>query len=56
MIVTLILSLLLMAEMFMVLWAAVALIQSKKFFGSAPKDIQEAILEHDERFLKALEA
>ncbi|MGN0657665.1 MAG: hypothetical protein ACI4KR_12835, partial [Ruminiclostridium sp.] len=48
--VTLILSLVLMAALFALLWAAVALIQSKKFFSSAPKDIQEAVLEHDERF------
>lgn len=33
--------------------AVVAFIQSKKFFGSAPKDIQEAILEHEERFFGA---
>lgn len=48
--VTLILSLILMAALFLMLLAAVALIQSKKLFGSAPKDIQAAITEHKERF------
>ncbi len=48
--VTLILSLILMALLFLLLWAAVALVQSKKLFGSAPKDIQAAVLEHEERF------
>ncbi|MCM1157953.1 MAG: hypothetical protein NC300_10735 [Bacteroidales bacterium] len=47
---TLILSLVLMALFFLLLWAAVALVQSKKLFGTAPKDIQEAVLEHEERF------
>lgn len=48
--VTLILSLVLMALFFILLWAAVALVQSKKLFGTAPKDIQAAVLEHEERF------
>ncbi|MCM1543208.1 MAG: hypothetical protein NC121_18400 [Blautia sp.] len=48
--VTLILSLALMALFFLLLWAAVALVQSKKLFGTAPKDIQAAVLEHEERF------
>ncbi|MCM1192345.1 MAG: hypothetical protein NC389_07930 [Acetatifactor muris] len=48
--VTLILSLILMALFFLLLWAAVALVQSKKLFGTAPKDIQAAVLEHEERF------
>lgn len=39
-----------MAAMFLMIFAAVALIQSKKLFGSAPKDIQEAIQERGERF------
>ncbi|MCM1326165.1 MAG: hypothetical protein NC094_02500 [Bacteroidales bacterium] len=50
MIVTFILSLILMALFFLLLWAAVALVQSKKLFGTAPKDIQAAVLEHEERF------
>ena len=48
--VTIILSLVLMALFFLLLWAAVALVQSKKLFGTAPKDIQAAVLEHEERF------
>lgn len=48
--VTLILSLILMALFFISLWAAVALEQSKKLFGTAPKDIQAVLLEHEERF------
>ncbi len=39
-----------MALLFLLLWAAVALVQSKKLFGTAPKDIQAAVLEHEERF------
>ena len=48
--VTLLLSLILMAALFLMLFSAVALIQSKKLFGTAPKDIQAAITEHGERF------
>ncbi|MCM1136375.1 MAG: hypothetical protein NC400_12475 [Clostridium sp.] len=48
--VTIILSLTLMVLFFLLLWAAVALVQSKKLFGTAPKDIQAAVLEHEERF------
>ena len=48
--VTLLLSLALMAELFLLLWAAVALVQSKKLFTTAPKDIQAAALEHAEHF------
>lgn len=48
--VTLILSLELMALFFLLLWAAAALVQSKKLFGTVPKDIQAAVLEHEERF------
>ena len=48
--VTFILSFILMAALFLMLYAAVALVQSKKLFGSAPKDIQAAITEHEERF------
>ena len=47
---TLLLSLILMATLFLMIFAAVALVQSKKLFGSAPKDIQAAITEHKERF------
>ena len=48
--ITLILSLILMAALFLMIYAAVALVQSKKLFGSAPKDSQAAITEHKERF------
>lgn len=32
------------------LFAAVAFIQDKKFFGTAPKDVQEKVQDHEERF------
>lgn len=32
------------------LFSAVAFIQNKKFFGTAPKDVQERVLTHEERF------
>ena len=50
MIVTLILSLILMASLFLMIWVAVSLVQSKKLFTTAPKDIQAAALKHKERF------
>lgn len=51
MIITLILSFTLMAALFLMIWAAVALVQKKAFFSSAPKGIQEVIVERkDERF------
>ena len=50
MVTTLILSLALMAAFFLMLFAAVALVQDRRFFTTAPKDIQEAILEHKEPF------
>ena len=37
MLVTVILSLVLMAGLFLMLWSAVAFIQDKRFFSSAPK-------------------
>ena len=51
--VTLILSLILMAALFLMVFSAVALVQDRRLFTSAPKDIQEAITEHAERFPKA---
>ena len=48
--ITLFLSLSLMAELFFLIWVAVALVQSKKLFTTAPKDIQAAALEREERF------
>lgn len=47
---TFLLSLILMASLFLMILAAVALIQSKKLFQSAPKDVQAAAQEHAERF------
>ena len=43
MLVTVILSLVLMAGLFLMLWSAVAFIQDKRFFTSAPKDVQAAV-------------
>ena len=48
--ITLLLSLLLMAALFIMLYGAVALVQRKWLFKTAPQDIQEAALEHEERF------
>ncbi len=50
MLCTIVLSAVLMAGLFLLLFAGVALIQDKKYFTSAPKDIWEAILPHEERF------
>ena len=51
--VTLILSLILMAALFFMILVAVALVQDRRLFKSAPKDIQAAALEHEEPFLGA---
>ena len=53
MLVTLILSLLMMAGLFLMLYAAVALIQDKRLFTSAPKAVQDAVLPKPERFPSA---
>ena len=50
MLLTLLLSLILIASIFGALCAAVGLIQNRKLFTTAPKDIQEAAKEHPERF------
>lgn len=50
MLLTLILSIILMAAFFLMLFAAVALVQDRWLFKSAPKDIQAVVLEHKERF------
>ena len=50
MLLTLLLALVMMTAMFGLLYAAVGLIQSKKFFSTAPKDIQDAVTDHPERF------
>ena len=48
MLVTVILSLVLMAGLFLMLWSAVAFIQDKRFFSSAPKDVQAAVRPREE--------
>lgn len=48
--ITIILSVAMMAGLFLLLWAAVALIQNKKFFTSAPKEAQAVIQPKEERF------
>lgn len=48
---TMLLGSLLCASLFLMLYAGVALIQDKRFFTTAPKDIQDAIIERKkERF------
>lgn len=53
MLLTIILSIALMALLFLMILIAVALVQQKVLFGSAPKDIQRALLDHEERFAGA---
>ena len=50
MLLTLLLSLVLILALALLLYAAVALIQNRKLFTTAPKDIQAAALDHPERF------
>ena len=50
MLLTLLLSLVLILALCLLLYAAVALIQNRKLFTSAPKDIQAAAKDHPERF------
>ncbi len=50
MLLTLLLALVLILALCLLLYAAVTLIQNKKLFTTAPKDIQAAALEHPERF------
>ena len=50
MIVTLLLSLVPMAGLFLMLFAGVGLIQDTRFFGSAPKEVREVIKPRKERF------
>ena len=53
MLVTLILSIILMAAFFLMLFAAVALVQDRRLLKSAPRDVQAAMLEHKEPFCGA---
>ncbi|MCM1047096.1 MAG: hypothetical protein NC433_01565 [Clostridiales bacterium] len=48
--VTILLSLLVIGAITLMLYSAVALVQDKRFFGSAPKDAQELIQLKPERF------
>ena len=50
MILTIILSIIMMAGLFLMLLAGVAFVQDKRFFTSAPKDVQEVIQPREERF------
>lgn len=47
---TIILSAVMMAGLFLMLWSAVGFIQDKRFFTSAPKEAQEVIRPKDARF------
>ena len=47
---TVILALIMDAGYFLLLYSAVALVQDPKYFTSAPKEIQEAVLPKEERF------
>ncbi len=50
MLLTLILTLIFILAVCLLLYAAVALIQDRRFFTTAPKDIQAAAVDHPERF------
>lgn len=47
---TLVLTFICIAGVFLMLFAAVAFIQGRKYFGTAPKDVQEKVQVHEERF------
>ena len=48
--ITMILSFIMMAGLFLMLFSGVAFIQDKRYFASAPKDVQKAIQPREERF------
>ena len=50
MLLTLFLTLIFILAVCLLLYAAVALIQDRRFFTTAPKDIQAAAVDHPERF------
>ena len=50
MLLTLLLTLVFILSVCLLLYAAVALIQDRRFFTTAPKDIQAAAIDHPERF------
>ncbi len=48
--VTIVLLLIMMVGLFLLLWAGVGFVQDKKFFTSAPREVQDAVLPREERF------
>ncbi len=48
--VTIALSIMMMAGFFLMLWGAVGFVQNKKFFSSAPKEVQDTVKPKEERF------
>ena len=50
MLLTLVLTLIFILAVCLLLYAAVALIQDRRFFTTAPKDIQAVAVDHPERF------
>lgn len=50
MITTIVLAVIMIVSLFVMLLAGVALIQDKRLFTSAPRDIQEVIHARNERF------
>lgn len=50
MLITVICAVMMMAGLFIMLYAGVALIQDERFFTSAPKEVQVAVQPRDERF------
>ncbi|MBR6029506.1 MAG: hypothetical protein IKP40_10500 [Clostridia bacterium] len=50
MLTTIGLSVLMMAGLFLLLWGAVGFVQDRRFFTSAPKEVQEAVQPKVERF------
>lgn len=47
---TLLVTFLCIAGVFLMLFAEVAFIQDRKYLGTAPKDVQEKVQVHEERF------
>lgn len=50
MVLTLLLTIICIAGVFLMLFSAIAFIQDKRFFSTAPKDLQEKVQVHNERF------
>ena len=47
---TVIPAIIMMAGLFLLLWSAVGFVQDKRFFSTAPKEVQEAVQPKQERF------